>query len=117
MTPEAAEALEGSIKKWRAIVDGTGKDGGATNCPLCQLFEPNGENACHGCPVEEATGLAGCRGTPYEEWSDYEPDEGGHTGAILDKYAGGYYAAPPEARRLAQAELDFLVSLRSPRGP
>jgi len=35
---KALEALKGSIKKWERIVEGTGVDEGADNCPLCELF-------------------------------------------------------------------------------
>lgn len=79
------EALRGSVKKWQAIVDGTGKNRGPSDCPLCKLFFF--VRLCVGCPVFERTGETGCGGTPY---MDYEKH-------------GELY--------LAQAELDFLISL------
>ncbi len=88
MTPSTLAALRGSIAKWWAIVDGTGRDKGPSNCPLCGLFY---RDNCVGCPVREAAGDDLCCGTPYEEWADAVTDE-----------------ARAEA---AQAELAFLVSL------
>jgi hypothetical protein len=38
MDEKTLEALKGSIRKWEAIVDGTGEDDGADNCPLCHMF-------------------------------------------------------------------------------
>jgi hypothetical protein len=72
MPPETLTALQGSIAKWQAIVDGTGVDNGAENCPLCQLFHADfrtdEEFGCSGCPVSEA-GHHGCGGTPYDAYS------------------------------------------------
>lgn len=85
-------ALRGSIAKWRAIVEGTGEDGGIYNCPLCLKFNvpmPAKNLGCNGCPVFLATGQDSCSGTPYDEYSS---DEG-------------------DTRELAQVELDFLISL------
>ena len=60
-------ALEGSIAKWQRIVEGTGRDHGAQNCPLCQLFYYK-FNPCIGCPVMDRTGQSMCLGSPYAEW-------------------------------------------------
>lgn len=68
MDDETREALEGSIRKWEAIVAGTGTDKGGRNCPLCQMFNRDNKTHCVGCPVREHTGLAACRNTPYEPW-------------------------------------------------
>lgn len=85
MDEKTREALEGSIEKWRGIVAGTEIDRGATNCPLCIMF--NDEDAvCDGCPVKERTGFDQCRNTPYDD----------------------YYGQTS----VAQEELGFLISLR-----
>lgn len=97
MNPLTLQALRGSIAKWQKVVDGTGPEMGARNCPLCQMFitEPD----CGGCPVALRTGLSGCRGTPYDTWADLELDGDGDP---VDEAL---------AKQLAQAELDFLISL------
>ena len=96
MDKRTRTALEGSIAKWEAIVAGTGTDEGIDNCPLCQVFfyeqDASGE-LCEGCPVKEKTGQTGCEGSPYEDWREIP------------------YIYGDEAKRLAQAELDFLRSL------
>lgn len=38
MEAETLIALQGSIAKWQAIVDGTGTEQGPANCPLCLKF-------------------------------------------------------------------------------
>ena len=65
MDAETLSALEGSIEKWRAIVNGVGTDEGLRNCPLCQLFS---KHNCVGCPVRETTGQGFCDYSPYNEW-------------------------------------------------
>ena len=113
MDDKTKKALLGSIKKWEAIVAGTGEDDGENNCPLCELFHPHmglyegydrrERAACGGCPVREKTKKPYCRGTPYIEWSN----------ADAFTPLNGYFS--PEKRteytKLAQAELDFLRSL------
>lgn len=92
MDTETLAALRGSIAKWRAIVEGTGEDKGIDNCPLCLKFNsryPAKNLGCNGCPVYQRTGQDSCSGTPYDE---YLSDKRGTT-------------------ELAQAELDFLISL------
>lgn len=67
---EIAEALEGSIEKWRKILDEEDIDKGSSNCPLCILFhgrEPCAPS-CKGCPVEQKVGAPGCSCTPYSAW-------------------------------------------------
>jgi hypothetical protein len=85
MDAKTRKALEGSIKKWQMIVDGTGEDHGSKNCPLCAMFL--GTGSCRGCPIFEKTKLSLCWNTPYVKYT------------IGDNKA-------------AQAELDFLISLR-----
>jgi hypothetical protein len=85
MDAETLTALQGSIAKWQAIVDGTGEDLGCENCPLCAKFnrahlqldsdddeygDYDGPVNCAGCPVAEATGRDFCDGSPYEQYLD-----------------------------------------------
>ena len=97
MNLETLTALQGSIEKWEAIVNGIGTDQGASNCPLCALFlpplwidKPN-QRPCEGCPVYEKTGIVFCEGSPYEDFCNAEEDS--------------------DMEALAQEELDFLKSL------
>lgn len=90
MNKRTLTALQGSIKKWEGILEGTVKDKGTDNCPLCQKFY---DKLCEGCPVSSFTGEKYCYDTPYEDWSKTSED-------ISD----------PEARAAA-AELAFLRSL------
>jgi hypothetical protein len=103
MDPTTRKALNGSIKKWRKIVAGTGIDLGDRNCPLCALFNSmsNPGGSCTGCPVKEKTGEPWCRGTPYGAW--------GRTKAASTESK----ITTDSERRLAQRELDFLISLRA----
>lgn len=87
MDAKTFEALKGSIQKWERIVEGTGRNYGAVDCPLCELFNRYEHDLCAGCPVSESTGRLGCGGTPYENY----------------RVTGTTEAA--------QAELDFLKSL------
>lgn len=105
---EEREALDGSIAKWRAIAAGTHKNGGAADCPLCQLFNPYQQHqrhmpssesvaaGCVGCPVAARTGQSFCRGSPYEEYENSEDLP------ISDETMRG----------IAERELAFLESLR-----
>jgi hypothetical protein len=120
MDDKTREALEGSIKKWEAIVARTGKDRGAYNCPLCELFynceSPHEEGVlpehdmCWGCPVSTRTGQRACGHTPYPEWSDeaarvYDSD-------FRTLRMGGWSATTDKLLDLAKQELEFLKSLR-----
>lgn len=101
MEAATLEALEGSIAKWQAIVDGSGADRLADNCALCKEFLD-----CDGCPVAESTGMTGCLGSPWDKW--YRAQS-----LLKRNYRGGEWVADTEAlMKLAQAELDFLKSLR-----
>lgn len=110
MDEKTREALEGSISKWQAIVDGTGVDDGTANCPLCQMFyeevdEEDGDWEdihCHGCPVREKTGKPDCDGTPFYEWRATVP--------YTQNYP--YRAITEEQKSAAKEELEFLKSLR-----
>lgn len=120
MDERTREALEGSIAKWQAIVDGSGVDDGGANCPLCAEFAdqvdpdhgPDDEGdlspdaaMCHGCPVKATTGQWGCNGTPYMDWAK--------TVEFSLSLEGLVRRAESDAdRALARAELEFLQSLR-----
>lgn len=98
---QRAAALEGSIAKWRAIVERTGKDEGSENCPLCQTYWSR-SFSCEGCPVSERTGMSMCRGTPYLEYCNE---------ANMEQKGRG---DPDETDVAARAMLAFLESLREP---
>lgn len=103
MDAKTLTALRGSIAKWRAIVDGTGEDHGADNCPLCEAFfdgPDDDDPICVGCPVAEAR-RPNCAQTPYWNWRELFSVESRwplRAGTIKQKVA-------------AKAELDFLISL------
>lgn len=60
---EQLTALNGSIRKWARIVNGSLKDEGSENCPCCKKWI---KEDCRGCPIKAFTGQGGCLGTPYE---------------------------------------------------
>lgn len=108
MTPEiveASEALEASIAHWQRNLAAEKPSDvrlGVRNCALCDVFY---SNLCKGCPVAAKTGQVWCSGSPYEGasgahdlWEDADPD-------TEDDAKLAWRAA-------AQAELDFLISLR-----
>ena len=101
MEVETLTALQGSIAKWEAIVDGTGFDSGPENCPLCQRFrDGSGQRvSCKGCPVAEHTGQTGCQGSPYDEYERLNDGE------------DDLEATPEALKDAAQRELAFLKSL------
>lgn len=100
-------ALRKSIKKWEAIVAGTGEDCGSKNCALCKRFFYRGEFGCtrddgEVCPVREASGAPICINTPYETFIEYaEEAEGSFPRKIMDN----------ESAIAAVLELEFLKSL------
>ena len=102
MNPDTLSALQGAILKWEHVVDGTGPECGAVNCPLCQAINPG----CEGCAVDDATG-EGCGNDEFMSWMDHiyeHPDTEKSTWAE-------FYVQCPECKTLAQAELDFLKSM------
>jgi hypothetical protein len=109
MDEETSTALRGAIAKWKAIAEGTGKDKGTENCPLCAKFlhQPD---MCSGCPVMKRTGSIGCWGTPYETWDKLTEEFD-----LDDDTEFGLNDAPLEYRarlaRIARDELEFLQSL------
>jgi len=100
MNKVTLEALNGSIKKWQDIVDGTGEDNGWRNCPLCVMFLD--ERSCDRCPISEAVDDTGCTGTPHEQWEEYQGEkEMVFPRAVFDT----------TSQRLAEEELEFLKGL------
>jgi hypothetical protein len=103
-------ALEASIQNWIHNRDNPSTATfGSKNCALCQQhrrgfpiqFDPE-ETDCHTCPVAQRTGQNCCIGSPYvtavvvhDDWLE-EPNP--------DTLAAWTAAA--------QAEIDFLISLR-----
>lgn len=106
-----SEALEASILHWQENVkaDTWGEVRmWLDDCALCDLYCSNCAAKCKGCPVMDRTGESDCSKTPYRAagralraWKYTDPD---------DKTV--WLAARDEFRRCAQAELDFLISLR-----
>lgn len=106
MDAKTLKALKGSIRKWEAIVAGTGADKGGKNCPLCKLFATGVSiGKCKGCPVRQKTGFEECRDTPYYDFAMESTFRAEDRGRVADT---------PEAKAAAQAELDFLRSLLPP---
>ncbi len=116
MTPEAAKALEESIAHWERMVSGERQRSRAGfdifetpfagDCPLCALYLHKGggtsETSCCGCPVRKATGRDSCEETPWENAAD----------AFRDSPVEPKTYLTWEFKKAAQAELDFLISLR-----
>jgi len=69
-------ALQRSVEKWRLILDDCGKDRGADDCALCQIFNIRqsvfSNEECVGCPVFIATDKKFCEKTPYAEWVEHQ---------------------------------------------
>ena len=109
MKQETLEALRGSIKKWEAIVDGTGVDDASDNCPLCGLFNPAWGCETRGgeiCPVAVASGSLWCAMTPYEDWRAAATAR-----AWPDSADYPIHATDDETVMCAVLELEFLKSL------
>lgn len=97
-----SEALEASILHWQENVKAERPEDvrmGPANCALCSLFF---EDGCKGCPVMRRTGYSRCEDTPYERAD----------GAFYMWYKTYDDDACDDFRKCAQAEVDFLISLR-----
>jgi hypothetical protein len=107
-------ALERSIRHWKRIRDGRDRQIGRVSCSLCELFI---ERDCEGCPVHEHTKQAHCFGTPYTEFGMFINKllnvHGLHFADLQDK--PGQKLLYRRRVLLAQAEIDFLKSLRPKR--
>jgi len=106
MNKETRKSLEESIQKWKLVVGGKEIDRGSENCALCQLFMTD----CRDCPVGQYVNNSGCIKTPWEKWNLH------HMGThdkwwdltVFDREG----QECDRCKKLAQAELDFLKSLR-----
>lgn len=103
MNAKTLKALKGSIKKWKAIVAGTGEERGTENCPLCWLFNSGQDTVCKGCPVYKVTESCFCLDSPFDDWTRHQWDK--HHIYNVAK------VRCKTCKDLAQAELDFLKSL------
>jgi hypothetical protein len=110
MNPKALKALKASIRHWRENTAARRPEDvllGPDHCALCRAFwvpfeyGPARKKTCDGCPVMARTGYTGCHGTPYEAAED------AHTAWYVTE---GHYERDGW-REVAQAELDFLISL------
>jgi len=120
MDEKTLTALQGSIAKWEAIVNGTGYDEGCDNCPLCKEFanqysqEPAwAQDGCSGCPVAQKAGNSSCGRTPYSAWVHYSYDNGEHLSG-KPSFWRRYKVFDERSLELAKKELDFLRSLLPP---
>ena len=102
MHTETKRALKGSIRKWKRIIEGTRKDNGMVNCPLCKIFY--GLDDCAGCPVNEKKEQSYCEGTPYNKWAEHHVDI--HTTTAFPRKIECEIC-----ERFAKQELKFLISL------
>ena len=104
-----SEALETSILQWQENVKAERSCDvliGEKDCAICAEFY---SLECEGCPVYLRTGEGFCVGSPYGaaytawiSWKYTNPNSDGDT----------LLAARDEFRKAAQAEVDFLISLR-----
>lgn len=106
MDEKTKEALEGSIKKWEEIVKEDSFDNGSANCPLCQEFVKSYPH-CSKCPVCLETGRTSCVDSPYEIWEAHHDKAHNIWSVPFDNHEDC-----EECTKLAQAELNFLISLR-----
>lgn len=106
MTPETLKALQGSIAKWKTIVESKGQIIGTdgTDCPLClmfnQHFNEQAKDNCEGCPVAKKTGFSHCEGSPFEEYD-----------SLVESYDDCEESDAERLAEVAQEELEFLTSL------
>ena len=99
-------ALEKSISKWEAIVEGTKKDKGYENCALCKMFCNDTQDIlddCIGCPIYEDTGVINCNFKQYKDWR--------HTCLNTKKNGYGKVGDSYEAKLAAQDMLEYLLDL------
>ena len=98
--------LENSILHWADNVAAEMPDGAsvsAGDCALCAVHYDYWGDSCGRCPVALHTGKNGCRDTPYVDACD------AYEAWLEDPF---YLVAKAAFHDAAQAELDFLKSLR-----
>lgn len=98
------KALNGSIEKWDQIRNRQGIDAGASNCPLCQLYNKSGQ--CKQCVIYLETGKYFCRGSPYQEWVTHHTHF--HSANRVRKASECL-----ECDKLANDEYEFLKDLKT----
>lgn len=98
---ETLVAMRGSVAKWEGIVNDGQNDGGADDCPLCDLFICG---SCNGCPVADESGSKNCYSTPHEAWCTHHND-------VHDLDHAVVHEGCAECERLAKMELAFLAGL------
>ena len=110
MDKKAAVALESSIKHWGKNVAAETPDGvhyGSDSCALCKMFRPYlCWHECKGCPVSIRSGVMYCDKTPYSRANRMYVEWVNDPSNIFLR---------DQWREAAQAELDFLKSLREPK--
>lgn len=102
MDIKTEHTIRSEIHKWRGVVEQDKLDQGRMNSPLCQLFDPTGDNKCKGCPVKERTGKPGCIGTLMDDWTAETDQQYG---------LGGRRVIGAKSYRAARAVLTFMQSL------
>ncbi len=108
MDAKTAKALEGSIEKWERIVRSTrGVDRHSENCPLCNLYT----SGCRKCIVRQKTKRSSCSGSPFAKWNKHQWDDHAPSRYPMRRFKGC-----EKCLKLAEAELEFLKSLREPKG-
>lgn len=91
------EALKASIEKWERntrVRNTMNASVYSDECPLCAMFDPDGNKQCAGCPVRDRTGQPHCIGSPWER-------------AYMTRKSGNAVAF----RAAARDEVAFLKSL------
>jgi hypothetical protein len=108
MKPETRKALEESIEHWERLASGNTRPGegiGPEDCALCGRFKSDATLGCEHdgelCPVAAATGKNYCRNTPHANVINCSRYRNAETKEMRSIFTAA-----------AQAELDFLKSLR-----
>ena len=102
MDAKTRKALEASIKHWQENVAAETPMGASTSSDACALCKSFFDNYCEGCPVFDKTGKGECGDTPYKTAHD----------TLRYWQIENTERSKSAWRKAAQAELDFLISLR-----
>lgn len=107
----ALTALEQSIEHWKDVVSNPLTTNiGRRDCALCNIFNALAlVTPCAGCPVSERTGRRFCEGSPFTVFENTRKEL---RRACCLRSEQNKENAINILRPLAQAELDFLISLR-----
>ena len=100
-----SEALEASILHWQENVAAENPEDVDVCVGVCALCSVYYSSKCDGCPVKIKTGYSYCSRSPYAD-------------AVEQLTHWAINHSPKNAaawREAAQAELDFLISLREPK--